>query len=78
MNKCAKGIYTIGSTFEHARLITGSPKAGTARPDVCRVTKITKTTVYYRNESGVSLRSNRDAFSAVVGRFLADDALRIG
>jgi len=47
-----KGHVYVGTTFAHAHQITGSPKAGTAKPAVCRITKITKLMVYFRNESG--------------------------
>lgn len=42
-----------GDRFEHARMIVGSPNAGTARPDVCTVTRVIVGTIYYRNESGM-------------------------
>lgn len=63
----------LGQRFEHARLIVGSPKAGTARPDVCRITKLSSSTVYYRNESGMSLKMPRSTFGSVVGRFIEED-----
>ena len=55
-----------GMTFNHARFIQGSPKAGTARPDVCTVTRVTKTTVYYRTETGMAMKTPREAFGASV------------
>lgn len=36
-----------GDTFLHHRWITGSPKAGTAQPELCTVTRVTRTTVWY-------------------------------
>lgn len=56
-----------GDTFLHARRITGSPKAGTARPVEMTVTRVTATTVYYRPSDGGSCWSvGRDAFPASV------------
>lgn len=48
-----------GMRFEHARYIIGSPKAGTARPDVCEITKVSTSSdggaqsVYYCTETGM-------------------------
>lgn len=61
---------TAGRRFEHARYIQGSPKAGTARPDVCTVTRVTAGTVYYRTETGMKMCQDRARFSESVGRWL--------
>lgn len=53
----------VGSTFEHARQIVGSPKAGTSRPMVCTVTKVTATRVYFRNETGFLSHVPRNSFT---------------
>jgi hypothetical protein len=55
-----------GMTFPHARHIIGSPKAGTARPSICTVTRVTQTAVYYRSESGNLWNVDRDNFASVV------------
>lgn len=61
----------VGARFEHNRLIIGSPKAGTARPEVCTITRVTAHSVWYRNESGMLLRRSRDAyFDRVIRRWL--------
>lgn len=62
-----------GQQFEHARFIVGSPKAGTARPDVCTITRVaTKPTprVWYQNESGMKFHIDLHKLSAIVGRWL--------
>jgi len=41
-------VWRVGDRFEHAHQITGSPKAGTAQPVVCRVTAVRRYAVYYR------------------------------
>lgn len=64
----------LGARFEHSRLIIGSPRAGTARPDICTITRITKSTIYYRNESGMSLKYPRAEIGAVVKRFIDKEA----
>ena len=43
----------LGVRFVHRSMIIGSPKAGTARPDVCTVTRVAGRKYYYRNESGM-------------------------
>jgi hypothetical protein len=42
-----------GDRFAHKSMIVGSPKAGTARPDICMVTRVARGMFYYRNESGM-------------------------
>lgn len=59
-----------GDQFEHARQITGSPKAGTARPDVCTVTRVTATAVYYRNSSRMLFWTAPERLAESVGRWL--------
>ena len=63
-------IPKAGRRFEHSRYIVGSPKAGTARPDVCTVTRVTASTVYYRTENGMKMCQDRDAFAGSVGRWI--------
>lgn len=55
-----------GRRFEHARYIIGSPKAGTARPDICTVPRVTATVIYYRTETGMSMTQSRAGFGASV------------
>jgi hypothetical protein len=59
-----------GRRFEHARYIQGSPKAGTARPDICTVTRVTAARVYYRTETGMRMFVTPDAFAASCKRWL--------
>ena len=59
-----------GQRFEHSRYIIGSPKAGTARPDVCTVTRVTALTVYYRTEEGMKMKQDRDRFSDSVKQWI--------
>lgn len=59
-----------GMRFEHAHFIQGSPKAGTARPDVCTVTRVTKHTVFYWSETGMKLRADRNVFPEYVKRWI--------
>ena len=53
-----------GAKFEHAHYIQGSPKAGTARPDICEVTVVTRDRVYYRTETGMKMYRDREGFLA--------------
>lgn len=60
-----------GLRFAHSRRITGSPKAGTARPEEYVVTRVTSTTVYYRPSSGgTSTYTDRSRFADVVKEVL--------
>jgi hypothetical protein len=59
-----------GARFEHARYIQGSPQAGTARPDVCTVTRVARGVVYYRTETGLLTKTPLDRFPASVRRWL--------
>jgi hypothetical protein len=59
-----------GQRFEHARYIQGSPKAGTAHPDVCTVTRVAQGTVYYRTETGMKMKQDESRFAASVKRWL--------
>lgn len=64
-----------GMRFEHARRITGSPKAGTAQAEVCEVTQTNQYTVYFKavvdgRPVGVSWRKDRDRFHEIVLRVL--------
>jgi hypothetical protein len=57
----------VGMTFAHARRITGSPKAGTAKPEVYRVSKVTRTSVYYKPlDGGVPTVCDRPRFAEYV------------
>jgi hypothetical protein len=58
-----------GARFEHARFITGSPRAGTATPVLCTVTAVRGTTVYYRTDAGSKFRTDVATFPGVVGRW---------
>ena len=61
-----------GLRFEHARYIQGSPKAGTARPDICTVTRVAAGTVYYRTETGNLMKAPMEYFlTDSLGRILA-------
>jgi len=59
-----------GQRFEHARYIQGSPKAGTARPDICTVTRVTSDTVYYKTETGMKVKTERARFADSVKGFI--------
>jgi hypothetical protein len=59
-----------GARFEHARYIQGSPKAGTARPDICTVTRVATGTVYYRTETGMKMKQDIERFADSVKRWL--------
>jgi hypothetical protein len=61
-----------GMRFEHARQITGSPKAGTAQPVVMRITRVTRTGVYYCCDADGLGRwvIEPERMHAVVGRWL--------
>jgi hypothetical protein len=59
-----------GARFEHARYIIGSPKASTARPDVCTVTRVTAGTVYYKTETGMKMCQDRARFDSSVKGWL--------
>ena len=67
-----------GDRFEHARLIVGSPKAGTARPAICTVTAVRGVSVYYRSESGMKWVTDRDRFAEKVGRYVPTEDERAG
>jgi hypothetical protein len=56
----------VGDTFAHPRFIQGSPKAGTARPDVCTITRIARGTVYYRTETGLSMKTTVEALTSLL------------
>lgn len=59
-----------GQRFEHAHYIQGSPKAGTARPDICTVTRVAAGTVYYRTETGMKMKQDIERFAASVKQWL--------
>jgi hypothetical protein len=55
-----------GDTFAHPRYIQGSPKAGTARPDICTVTRIARGTVYYKTETGMRMKTTLQALESLL------------
>lgn len=61
-----------GMRFEHARQITGSPKAGTAKPVVMRITRVTSYGIYYCCDEDGRGRwvVEPERIDAVVGRWL--------
>lgn len=64
-----------GQRFEHARLIIGSPKAGTARPEVCTITRVVnnpRPRVWYQNESGMRFVAEPEKLHEYVKRWLDD------
>jgi hypothetical protein len=61
-----------GQKFAHNNFIVGSPKAGNARADICTITKITQSIVYYRSESGMLISAQRSKFEELYGSFLTD------
>jgi hypothetical protein len=59
-------IFKPGVTFAHPRFIQGSPKAGTARPDICTITRIARGVLYYRTESGMAMKTTPEALEALI------------
>lgn len=53
-----------GAKFEHAHYIQFDAEALAYRPDVCEVTRITRDQVYYRTETGMKVRRDREGFLA--------------
>jgi hypothetical protein len=57
-----------GATFTHARQITGSPKAGTARPVLMEITAVRRGSVYYRpaGTTGSGWVIERDRLDSII------------
>jgi hypothetical protein len=51
-----------GMRFLHAHQITPTPTAKCPVPEPCQVTRVTETTVYYRNSTGFLSRTPRERF----------------
>jgi hypothetical protein len=63
-----------GDRFEHARQIDGSPKAGTARPVVMELTRVSDLSFWYRRADNLgapaSWVAERSKADTVVGKWL--------
>jgi hypothetical protein len=61
-----------GMRFEHSRQITGSPKAGTAKPVVMEITRTAGRRVWYRpvDTKGAGFVASADDFERLVNSWL--------
>lgn len=69
-------MVTRGTRFEHTRQRVTLPgvRAADSPLMVCTVTRVTATTVYFRNATGFLSSLPADSFAGSVARVLPDDA----